>query len=186
MQQSLTSESKAAFTSLASFSRASCAVSMLAALLAVPGCYPEAKPFVSKIDPLALQQMQTQRFDTSKEILFASTVSVFQDKGFIIESGDLATGIITAKSPTSVAGIGWNGISNGDTVEERATAFIESIKPGTAQARLNFIERRELQRYGKPQDTPRENAAYYEEVFARIREAVFLREANRGTDGAKK
>jgi hypothetical protein len=104
---------------------------------------------------------------------------VFQDKGFIIESGDLATGIITAKSPTSVAGIGWNGISNGDTVEERATAFIESLAPGTAQARLNFIERRELQRYGKPQDTPRESAAYYEEVFARIREAVFLREAHR-------
>ncbi|HJN99928.1 MAG TPA: hypothetical protein QGF86_03595, partial [Nitrospinaceae bacterium] len=32
------------------------------------------------------------------EISFASTLSVFQDLGYVIESGDFATGLITGKS----------------------------------------------------------------------------------------
>jgi len=63
-------------------------------------------PMGPGLDPLALQQMQTQDFDTPKEILFASTMSVFQDSGLTIEASDLATGFITAKSPTRVAEIG--------------------------------------------------------------------------------
>jgi hypothetical protein len=45
-----------------SLSRISCSTVMMTALLATWGCYPEAKPFISSVDPLALQQMQTQRF----------------------------------------------------------------------------------------------------------------------------
>ena len=141
------------------------------------GCYPPAKLYQSTLDPLALQQMQTQDFDTPKEILFASTMSVFQDSGFTIEASDLATGFITAKSPTRVAEIGWNGISNGDTVEERTTAFVETTRPNKSKVRLNFIERSVRQRYGAPNDIPNEDPAYYEKIFNKIREAIFLREA---------
>jgi hypothetical protein len=141
------------------------------------GCYPPAKLYQSTLDPLALQQMQTQDFDTPKEILFASTMSVFQDSGFTIEASDLATGFITAKSPTRVAEIGWNGISNGDTVEERTTAFVETTRPNKSRVRLNFIERSVRQQYGAPNDIPNEDPAYYEKIFNKIREAIFLREA---------
>jgi len=134
-------------------------------------------PMGPGLDPLALQQMQTQDFDTPKEILFASTMSVFQDSGLTIEASDLATGFITAKSPTRVAEIGWNGISNGDTVEERSTAFVETTRPNKSRVRLNFIERSVRQRYGAPNDIPNEDPAYYEKIFNKIREAIFLREA---------
>jgi hypothetical protein len=143
---------------------------------------PAAKPFQSRLDPLALQQMQTQEFETSKQILFASTVSVFQDTGFIIEAGDLASGIITGKSPTTRAEPGnyyWMKLSTGETFEERATAFVEESRLGHAKLRLNFIARRTLPALGvvSVSETPNEDPAYYETVFNKIREAVFLREA---------
>ena len=137
--------------------------------------------------------MQTQEFETSKEILFASTVSVFQDTGFVIEAGDLATGIITGKSPATIAEAKpyyWMKITSGETVEERASAFVESIRPGFAKVRLNFIERRVTPSVGDSlaQEIPNEDPAYYERVFARIREAVFVREAlnSPGGTGASK
>lgn len=169
-------------------------------LLVVPfataGCarpfesFPQAKPFQSKLDPLALQQMQTQEFSTSKKILFASTVSVFQDTGFIIEAGDLETGLITAKSPTSVAAatqFANRMVSTGATVEARATAFVEEARLGFSTVRLNFIERRQdptdQKSGGAAHDVPNEDPAYYELIFNKIREAVFLREAYKPSAG---
>lgn len=145
---------------------------------------PAAKAFQSRWDPLALQQMQTQEFETSKQVLFASTVSVFQDTGFIIEAGDLASGIITGKSPANRAEPGdyyWMKLSSGETFEERASAFVEESRAGHAKVRLNFIARRVLPTIGSPEvsETPNEEPAYYERFFSRIREAVFVREANR-------
>ena len=153
--------------------------------------YPQAKLFQSKLDPLALQQMQTQEFETSKKILFASVISVFQDTGFIIEVGDLETGLITAKSPTSVADakqFALATIGTGATVEARATAFVEEARLGFSTVRLNFIERRQerdLKTGGSAHDIPNEDPAYYEKIFNKIREAVFLREAYKATPAAK-
>ncbi len=56
----------------------------------------------SRPDPLAPQQMQPQDFETSKEPLFAATVSVFQNRGSTIKPGDLETGLVTAKRTTSI------------------------------------------------------------------------------------
>ena len=153
--------------------------------------FPQAKLFQSKLDPLALQQMQTQEFETSKKILFASVISVFQDSGFIIEAGDLETGLITAKSPTSVADatqFALRMLSTGATVEARATAFVEEARLGFSTVRLNFIERRQerdLKTGGSAHDIPNEDPAYYEKIFNKIREAVFLREAYKATPAAK-
>ena len=135
--------------------------------------------------------MQTQEFETSKKILFASVISVFQDSGFIIEAGDLETGLITAKSPTSVADakqFGLTMIGTGATVEARATAFVEEARLGFSTVRLNFIERRQerdLKTGGSAHDIPNEDPAYYEKIFNKIREAVFLREAYKATPAAK-
>lgn len=154
--------------------------------------FPQAKLFQSKLDPLALQQMQTQEFETSKKILFASVISVFQDTGFIIEAGDLETGLITAKSPTSVADatqFALRTLSTGATVEARATAFVEEARLGFSTVRLNFIERRQdpsdQKTGGSAHDIPNEDPAYYEKIFNKIREAVFLREAYKATPAAK-
>lgn len=147
-------------------------------------CQPRAVPYKSKLDPLALQSMQTQEFETTKAILFAATVSVFQDTGFIIEAADLATGIITAKSPTSTIPVGFG--SYGSSVTTRASAFVETSRPSHAKVRLNFVEARveKISLYGASpsEDIPNESPAYYEGVFNKIREAIFVREATLDND----
>ena len=142
-------------------------------------------PYQSKLDPLALQQMQTQEFETSKKILFASTISVFQDSGFVVETGDFETGLVTAKSPTTTGKSGsyyWMELKSGATMEERATAFVEDSRNGYARIRLNFIVRNVS---NVTTDIPIEDPAYYEKIFNKIREAVFLREAYKATPAAK-
>ncbi len=143
------------------------------------GCYPVAKPYQSKLDPLAIQQMQTQEFETNKKILYAAAISVFQDTGFTIESSDFEAGVITAKSPNSVAGTGRRS-SLGHSVFERATAFVEESRAGYTRLRLSYLESRNFTTaYGNGADseTPNENPVYYERVFNKIRDAVFLRKA---------
>ena len=149
---------------------------------AVFGCTTPPKPYQSKLDPLALQQMQTQDFETSKKILFASVISVFQDTGFVIEAADLETGVITSKSAT-VTNQSY-GIGYIYSVAVRATAFVEETSPNHAKARLNYLESRiQSTAYGagSPNDIPNEDPAYYEKIFNKIREAVFLREAYKAT-----
>ena len=153
------------------------------ALSTVTGCS-GPRAYQSKLDPLALQQMQTQEFETSKKILFASVVSVFQDTGFTVETGDLESGIVTAKSPTTTE-LGFGAYY---TVGVRATAFVEETRPNYAKVRLNYIEGRSKDRgygSGATDDIPNEDAKYYEKIFNKIQEAVFLREANKKADPVK-
>jgi hypothetical protein len=153
----------------------------------VSGCS-SAKLYQSKVDPLALQQMQTQEFETSKKILFAATISVFQDTGFTIEAADLESGVITAKSATTTvaAGFGASGAPT-NSVCIKATAFIEQTRPKFAKVRLNYIESRGWQGNGSggTNEIPNELPAHYELVFNKIREGVFIREANKATDPVK-
>lgn len=150
------------------------------------GCWgqlPVAKPYRSQLDPLALRQLQTQEFETSKATLYASTVSVFQDSGFVVETGDLATGIITAKSPATRAELKdyfWMKVGSGEVVEERATAFVEEFIAGHARVRVNFIVKRFFPSIVAvvSSENPIEDPSYYERFFDKIREAVFLREAH--------
>jgi hypothetical protein len=155
------------------------------AITAVAGCASPPKPYESKLDPLALQQLQTQEFETSKKILFASVVSVFQDTGFTIEAGDLATGIITAKSPTTTE----LKMFLYQTSGVRATAFVEETKKSHAKVRLNFIESSSVDAgygAGSPNEIPNEDPTYYEKIFNKIREAVFLRDAYKVTPESPK
>ena len=160
-------------------------VLFLITIAALSGCASSPKPYESKLDPLALQQMQTQEFETSKKILFASVVSVFQDTGFTIEAGDLETGIITAKSPTTTEGKLFQGYR---TVGVRATGFVEETRANHAKVRLNYSESSSKDMgygAGSPNDIPNEDPAYYEKIFNKIREAVFLREAYKATPASK-
>ncbi len=152
------------------------------AVLPLAGCG-APRAYQSKLDPLALQQMQTLEFETSKQILFGSVVSVFQDTGFTIEAADLETGMITAKSATQSDRNFFTGTTNALSV--KASAFVEQTRPGFTKTRLNFVESTDSRGYyggGGTHDIPIENAAYYEKIFGKIREAVFVREANKGKE----
>lgn len=143
------------------------------------------RAYQSKLDPLALQQMQSQEFETSKPILIASVVSVFQDTGFTVDAADLETGLVTAWSATQSDRNIFSGTTN--ALSTKASAFVEVTRPGYAKARLNFVESTDSHTYyygGGTHDIPIENAADYEKTFGKIGEAVFLREPNKAQEAA--
>lgn len=149
----------------------------------IGACVGQPKPFISKLDPLAIQQMQTDEFNTSKKVLFASTLATFQDMGFNISAADFDTGIINARSATqSKFDWIWSGSTTGVTVT--ATAFVEDVRAGYATARINLVESTTDSNYyggGGTYDIPIEKSEAYEKLFTKIREAVFVRQAHQTT-----
>jgi hypothetical protein len=136
------------------------------------GCMP--KNYTPTKTSLQLQAFQAKEFETSKKIAFAATLSVFQDLGYVMESGDFETGLITAKSPTQ-SGQVWGGSTQKFT---KATGFVETIREKVARIRLNFVEiTKASSAYGMQQgvDVPIEEPKLYQEVFEKIEKAIFVR-----------
>jgi hypothetical protein len=140
--------------------------------------YAEKKP---RMTPMELQALQQKEFETSKEALFASVMSVFQDLGYTVDSADLVTGFITASSATKNKtnfGEALFGVSaSGNT---KATAFIEKMPNGLARVRLNFLNSKvSSSLYGQSakNDKPVLDAATYQAAWEKIDEALFVRNA---------
>jgi hypothetical protein len=134
-----------------------------------------------KLTPMELQAIQSKEFQTSKEALFASTMSVFQDLGYTINSAEMQTGFITANSPMANKTNFWGAMagvaSQGMT---KATAFIESMPNGYSRIRLNFVNSvQSSSAYGRNSqaDKPILDAAPYRAAWEKIDEALFVRNA---------
>lgn len=122
---------------------------------------------------LELQAFQKQSFSTSKKVAFASTMSVFQDLGYVIKSASFETGLISASSPTKNVLFFGSHMSNTD-----ASAFIEETSSNSTSIRLNFVNVSESSSgYGMKarSDLPVQEAEPYQNAFSKIREAVFVR-----------
>lgn len=122
---------------------------------------------------LELQAFQKKSFETSKSVAFASTMSVFQDLGYIIKNADKDTGLIQAASPTRNIVLFGSHMSNTE-----ASAFVEQLRPGKTSIRLNFVNVSESSSgYGmkSKRDTPVEDPEMYRNAFSKIREAIFVR-----------
>ena len=65
-------------------------------LILITGCE-TTKPKVN-LTPLDIQSMQSRNYEHSKDLVFPSVMSVFQDLGYSINSADINTGLITAES----------------------------------------------------------------------------------------
>lgn len=132
-----------------------------------------------QLTPLEIQSMQTRQFEAPKDIVFPSTVSVFQNLGYTLQSADLETGIITAESAAD-SNSWYLALTGSSRVEQtRATAFVEE-RGAAATVRLNFVEVEKTSgAWGQSDrdDTPILNAAIYQNAFERIDTAVFTRSA---------
>lgn len=176
----------------------------VAPLLILAGC--QTTPKATKPDPtsLELQAFQKQTLDCSKKVAFASTMSVFQDLGYTIQSADLDTGFITVSSPTSGSGdelsnvepvlkglalclgilggnctIAGSSPSSVATQVTKVTAFIEDLNEAKTSIRLNFVRCKQTSSgYGQVhnQDTPVTDPLVYQNAFTKIQEAVFIRQ----------
>lgn len=122
---------------------------------------------------LELQAIQKRQFDAKKQVVFASAMSVFQDLGYTIKSAEIQTGLIQAQSPTKNFVFFGSHMSN---VE--ATSFIEELNPNKSSIRLNFVQVEESSSgYGmkSKSDEPILDPKVYENAFAKIQEAIFIR-----------
>lgn len=89
--------------------------------------------------PFEIQLLQTREFSATKKIVYASVISVFQDMGYFVESGDFETGLVIAQSPTkNTTGIGSILLGVASRENTRATAFVESFAEGQVRVRLSF------------------------------------------------
>jgi|GEM_PF-640658 len=124
---------------------------------------------------LELQSVQKQEFDTTYSVAFASTMSVFQDRGYVIETADRETGFITAASHKTEG----FALFVGQTVDYlKATAFIEVMPSKKVSIRLNFVNNQETSSgYGMKggNSVPVEDPKFYQSVFEKIKKAVFVR-----------
>ena len=135
---------------------------MLLMSVFIAGC--AMAPPKPKLNPLQIQTMQSQDFTASKKQAFNAVMTVFQNDGYIIQTADLDTGFITAKSPTS-----------GD---ERlmVTAFITAKSKKTTHIRLNFVKHVTV-RQGRMSYTKTIqviDTSLYKKTFNDIRQQLFV------------
>jgi hypothetical protein len=151
---------------------------VLCSLHMITGCQTAVNPQKTSLE---IQAIQSREFDTDKETAFNSTMSVFQDLGYIVNSASFETGYITARSPvkTGIELLGMH-LPNGIMTSTKATAFIEKIKTGHTKVRLNFVnmvERSTKKGQMIAEDTAVEQPETYQNAFTKIQEAIFIRTA---------
>lgn len=140
------------------------------------GCMATPKPTMT---PLEIQSLQSREYEATKEVVFPSVISVFQDIGYTISNADIQTGLISAES-SSKSDFASKLFGVTSVRQTKATAFVEKIGDKT-KARLNFVEvNRTSSSYGQTdrQDTPLLNAQLYQNAFEKIENAIFIRRQN--------
>ncbi len=153
-----------------------------AAILTAPAADAKKKP---ELTPMEIQALQSHEYETSKEVLFASVVSVFQDLGYQLANADMGSGFITAMSPmknkTSFLDVLAKQQGSGNT---KVTAFVEQMPNGTARVRLNFVNSKTTSGMwgrGSAEDKPILDPLTYKNAWDKIDEAVFTRTATKAT-----
>ena len=149
-------------------------VLMLASIL-VTGCMATAKK--PSMTPLQIQSLQSREYESKKDIVFPSIISVFQDIGYTISNADIQTGLISAESSSQSDFMSkfWLGMTK--VSQTKATAFVEQIGDKT-RARLNFVEiKKSSSGWGQSdrEDTPLLDSKLYENAFNKIENAIFMR-----------
>ena len=144
----------------------------------ITGCE-TTKPKVN-LTPLEIQSIQSRSYEHSKDIVFPSVMSVFQDLGYSINSADINTGLITAESAADSDKKlkFWLGITK--VSQTKANAFIEEIGNET-KVRINFVvTKKKSFGYGQ---TDREDDQIltpepYQNAFEKIENAIFIRSSS--------
>lgn len=134
-----------------------------------------------ELTPMEIQAIQSHEYETTKEILFASIVSVFQDLGYQLANADMASGFITATSPMKNKTSFWDAMAkqqgSGNT---KVTGFVEQMPGGRARVRLNFVNSKTTSGMwggSSAQDKPILELQTYKVAWDKIDEAVFTRTA---------
>ncbi len=159
------------------------ALALASATLAVAVSAPADAKKKPELTSMEIQALQSHEYETTKEVLFASVVSVFQDLGYQLANADMPSGFITAASPMKNKTSFWDAMAkqqgSGNT---KVTAFVEQMPGGTARVRLNFVNSKTTSGMwggGGSQDKPIFDPLTYRVAWDKIDEAVFTRTATK-------
>ena len=148
------------------------------ALVATGPAAAKKKP---ELTPMELQSLQSHEYETSKEVLFASVVSVFQNMGYQLRNADMPSGFITAASPTKNK-TGFMDVLAKQTSSgnSEVTAFVETMSSGRSRVRLNFMNSKtssSMWGHNDKQDSAVLDPQTYKVAWDKIDEAIFERKA---------
>lgn len=129
-----------------------------------------------KMTSLQLKSLQEREFESNKKTVFASTVSVLQDLGYLVKTVDYKGGLITAESPLETSR---NYLTlNKSHKRTGVSAFVDEF-PKKTTVRLNFVTN-DVSEHWFSRDTTEETVildpSVYNEIFDKIGESIFLRE----------
>jgi hypothetical protein len=153
---------------------------ILAGLVAVSFATPTLAKDKQELAPMQLQSMQTKEFETTKDQAFGAVMTVLQDAGYRIQSGDIQSGLITGVGSTTgkLSYSMWSGFGK-KKLTPIVSAFIEQMGP-VSKIRLNFVMAKVKSTvYGsQPQDEePIIESAIYQDAFEKISQVLFVRQS---------
>lgn len=85
-----------------------------------------------ELTPAQIKIMTTKQFETSKEIVFKSTISLLQSEGYLIENANTETGLITGYKRLE--------INRKLSRKSKATFYIEEFNPTLTEVKITFYE----------------------------------------------
>lgn len=150
-----------------------------AIIAAVVACSAIANPALAKdkqqLSGLALQQVQARDIEAPKSITFPAAMSVLQDAGYRIGDADIVTGIITAQASTKTK-MTWLPFVGFGTKKKTPviSVFVEDMTPTLSRVRLNFVMAK-IKNGILADEDPIYDAAWYQDAFEKINQAVFIR-----------
>ena len=130
------------------------------------------------LTPLEIQSLQTREYSSSKEVVFPSVISLFQDLGYTITNADKDTGLISAEGASNSNKLFKAFFGHTRVTQTIATGYVEKIGSVT-RARLSFVEKlNSSSPWGREdrEDTQILNAELYQNAFERVENAIFIRE----------
>lgn len=151
------------------------------AFVMVVGAVPAEAKKKPALTALALQQLQSKDFESDKATAFAAVMTVLQDEGYRVQTGDRETGLITAvgagkKNLTWLPFVGFGSSKKTPVV----TAFVEEIGPGFTRVRLNFVMAKiKSNAYGTDlgDEEPITEAEVYQDAFEKVAQSIFVRQS---------
>lgn len=124
---------------------------------------------------LALQQVQARDIEAPKSVTFPATISVLQDAGYRIGDADVVTGIVTAQASTKTKTTWLPFVGFGTKKKTPViSVFIEDMNPTMSRVRLNFVMAK-IKNGILADEEPIYDAAWYQDAFEKINQAVFIR-----------
>lgn len=137
--------------------------SLIAGVIGLFGCSTTTN--VSERLSLEIQEFQSRSFEIDKKTAFSSTISVFQDLGFIINSANYEIGFITADNiDMQIATASFDELEN--SIKIRLNFKIKSKSSNNLfpiSSDINLIDEKRI----------------YDKFFDKVGETIFIKSANR-------